>query len=137
MRFIRVDCKTFFFGDKKSKSLFHQKLNPRVLTWTQIFRRLHKKGAVTELKKKRTRKTVFKVQRGYVGASVEQILKKRNLKPEQRADARAAALREVKERKAGQKAAKAALKQQTAASKRAPAAASKQKRQMKPKPTSK
>jgi large subunit ribosomal protein L24e len=104
MRFIRGDCKTFMFGCKKSKCLFHQKCNPRLLCWTQIYRRLHKKGAVTEMKKKRARKSTFRVQRGYVGASLDFIKQKRAMKPEQKATARDAALREIKDRKQKQKA---------------------------------
>jgi large subunit ribosomal protein L24e len=66
--------------------------NPRKVCWTQIYRRLHKKGALEEAAKKRTRRTQ-KVQRAIVGASLETIKLKREQKPEVRQAAREAALR--------------------------------------------
>eukprot|EP00274_Cyanoptyche_gloeocystis_P008618 CAMPEP_0196655242 /NCGR_PEP_ID=MMETSP1086-20130531/4985_1 /TAXON_ID=77921 /ORGANISM="Cyanoptyche gloeocystis , Strain SAG4.97" /LENGTH=118 /DNA_ID=CAMNT_0041987447 /DNA_START=208 /DNA_END=564 /DNA_ORIENTATION=+ len=73
------------------------KRNPRKLNWTQLYRKMHKKGATEEVAKKRTRRTT-KVQRAIVGASLDVIKQKRAMKPEQRAAAREAALREIKER---------------------------------------
>lgn len=48
-----------------------------------MFRRKHKKGQIEELAKKKTRKTQ-KFQRAIVGASLTEILAKRNQKPEVR-----------------------------------------------------
>jgi large subunit ribosomal protein L24e len=48
-----------------------------------IFRRKHKKTAEDEQAKKRTRRTQ-KFQRAIVGASLSEILAKRNMKPEVR-----------------------------------------------------
>ena len=56
------------------------------------------------MKKKRARKSTFRVQRGYVGATLDEIKRKRSMKPEQKVAAREAALREVKDRKQKQKA---------------------------------
>ncbi len=70
------------------------KRNPRNIRWTQVYRRLNKKGAVEEIAKKKTRKTQ-KVQRAIVGASLEVIKQKRNQKPEVRAASREAALKYV------------------------------------------
>jgi len=75
-----------------------QRKNPRKISWTVLFRRMHKKGISEEVAKKRTRRTV-KHQRAVVGASWEAIRAKRNQKPEVRAAARAAALRDGKDKK--------------------------------------
>lgn len=48
-----------------------------------LSRRKHKKGQIEELAKKKTRKTQ-KFQRAIVGASLTEILAKRNQKPEVR-----------------------------------------------------
>lgn len=78
--------------NQKSHSSFLMRRNPRKVCWTQIYRRLHKKGALEEAAKKRTRRTQ-KVQRAIVGASLETIKLKREQKPEVRQAAREAALR--------------------------------------------
>ena len=98
IRFIRSDNKTFTFVDNKSERYFLLRRNPRKVRWTQIYRRLHKKGTTEEVTRKRARKTQ-KLQRAIVGASLEVIRQKRNQKPEVRAASREAALREIKERK--------------------------------------
>lgn len=66
--------------------------NPRKTTWTQVYRRLYKKGETTEKAKRKTRKVV-KVERPIVGASLDYITKTRNQKPQERQVAREAALR--------------------------------------------
>ena len=65
-----------------------------------MFRRLHKKGLVEEVQKKRNRKAA-KLQKDVVGASLDLIKAKRNQRPEVRQAAREAALREVKDRTKG------------------------------------
>jgi len=96
-RFVRLDSKSFTFEHVKAEALFHRKVNPRDIRWTNVYRRIHKKGTAEEVAKKKSRKTQ-KVQRAIVGASLEVIKQKRNQKPEVRAASREAALREVKER---------------------------------------
>ncbi|KAG0307945.1 60S ribosomal protein L24 [Linnemannia gamsii] len=96
--YVRVDNRSFRFVNGKAESLFLQRKNPRKISWTVLFRRMHKKGISEEVTKKRTRRTV-KHQRAVVGASWEAIRAKRNQKPEVRAAARAAALRDGKEKK--------------------------------------
>jgi len=86
-----------------------QRKNPRKISWTVLFRRMHKKGISEEVAKKRTRRTV-KHQRAVVGASWEAIRAKRNQKPEVRAAARAAALRDGKDKKKQEDAKKKAEK---------------------------
>lgn len=55
--------------------------NPRKVKWTVLYRRKHKKGFEEETTKKRTRRTV-KHNRAIVGATMADILAKRNMKPE-------------------------------------------------------
>lgn len=78
--FIRNDSKIFRFQSSKSASLFHQRLNPRKISWTVLYRRQHKKGITEEIAKKRTRKTV-KSMRAVGGASVEALKEKRRAGP--------------------------------------------------------
>ncbi|CAM9813324.1 unnamed protein product, partial [Ectocarpus fasciculatus] len=83
------------------------------------WRRLNKKIKVEEVSRRRTRKTT-KLNRAIVGASLEEIKKKRSQKPEVRSAQREAAAKEVKARKAANKAAKgsaAAMKAKPTASK--------------------
>jgi len=98
IRIIRSDGKTFTFIDSKTKLLFRHRKNPRKTKWTQVYRRLNKKGVTEEVVKRKARK-VQKVERAVVGASLELIRQKRAQKPEVRAAAREAALNELKERK--------------------------------------
>ncbi|KAL3914065.1 MAG: hypothetical protein SGPRY_007756 [Prymnesium sp.] len=104
--FVRGDSKGFKFLNCKIKSLFTQRLNPRKLAWTQLYRRMHKKGTLEDQAKKKTRKINKSATKAVVGASLEQIKAKKFQKPEVRAAAREAALREVKERAKAKQAAK-------------------------------
>lgn len=63
-----------------------------------IFRRKHKKGAIEEQIKKKTRRTQ-KFQRAIVGASLTEILAKKNMKPEVRKAQREQAIKVAKEQK--------------------------------------
>lgn len=101
--FIRGDSKIFRFQNSKSASLFHQRKNPRRISWTVLYRRHHKKGITEEVSKKRARKQV-KNQRPIVGASLEFIQKKRGLKPEVRKQERDAKVKVDKEKKKADKA---------------------------------
>eukprot|EP00741_Cyanophora_paradoxa_P007113 tig00001093_g6884.t1 len=114
MKFVRADNRSFMFVSSKCEASFQMKRNPRKLNWTQLYRRLHKKGHQEEVQKKRRVRTT-KVQRAIVGASLDVIKQKRGQKPEQRAAAREAALREVKERNKQKQAAKKAAKTTTTA----------------------
>ena len=136
-RYVRADNKAFTLINGKAEANFLMRRNPREIRWTQIYRRLHRKGASEEVAKKKTRK-VQKLQRAIVGASLEVIKQKRSEKPEQRAASREAALKEVKDRKKAKAAATtkkatsstkaAAPKQQTKSAKPAPAKKGAQKR---------
>ncbi|KAI1411390.1 ribosomal protein L24e-domain-containing protein [Hypoxylon sp. FL1857] len=112
--YVRGDSKIFRFQNGKSESLFLQRKNPRRISWTVLFRRQHRKGISEEVAKKRTRRTV-KSQRAIVGASLDVIKEKRSMRPEARSAARAAAIKESKEKKAAAAAAKKSEKAKSAA----------------------
>ncbi|OBZ89359.1 60S ribosomal protein L24 [Choanephora cucurbitarum] len=99
--------RTFRFINGKAASYFLQRLNPRKIRWTVIYRRLNKKGITEEVQKKRSRRTV-KHERAVVGASWDAIRAKRNQKPDARAAARQAAISKSKEAKKAAVAAKKA-----------------------------
>ncbi|KAI8975575.1 ribosomal protein L24e-domain-containing protein [Mycotypha africana] len=105
--YVRLDSRTFRFINGKAASYFLQRLNPRKIRWTQIYRRLNKKGMTEEVQKKRSRRTV-KHERAIVGASWDAIRAKRNQKPDARAAARQAAISKSKEAKKAAVAAKKA-----------------------------
>ncbi|CAJ0922415.1 16134_t:CDS:2 [Entrophospora sp. SA101] len=42
---------TYRFTGSKSESLFLQRLNPRKISWTVLYRRMHKKGITEEIDK--------------------------------------------------------------------------------------
>merc|ERR1719296_627688 len=86
-----------FFISAKADSLFHQRIKPVKLRWTQAWRRMNKKGKADEAGKKRTRKAQ-KFQKAIVGMSLEDIKKKKAQKPELRQQARDAAAKEAKAR---------------------------------------
>lgn len=68
-------------------------------SWTQLYRRLNKKGIQEETQRRRNRRKVSTAPKAIEGASLEVIKIKRNQRPEVRKAARDAALKEVKERK--------------------------------------
>merc|ERR1712122_21235 len=117
---VRVDGKVYHFLDSKCERAHLMKRNPRNTTGTVLYRRKHKKGQEEEQTKKKTRKTQ-KFQRAIVGASLTEILAKRNQKPEvrkaQRDQAIKAAKEETKAAKAQKKAAAAPSKPNKAVSK--------------------
>merc|ERR1712026_651867 len=74
------------------------KRNPRETCWTVLYRRKHRKGIEEEASKKRTKRTQ-KFQRAVVGATLQDIMAKRNQKPEVRKAQREQAVRAAKEQK--------------------------------------
>jgi len=85
------------------------KRNPRKISWTVLYRRKMKKGTETETTKKRTRKTT-KFQRSIQGATLENILAKRNQKPEVRKAQQEQMIRSQKDKMKAKKEAKALRK---------------------------
>ncbi|CAH1100982.1 unnamed protein product [Psylliodes chrysocephalus] len=104
---VKVDGKTFTFLNSKCERAHLMKRNPRKVTWTVLYRRKHKKGQEEEATKKRTRRTQ-KFQRAIVGASLNDIMAKRNQRPEVRKAQREQAIRAAKEQKKSTKTAKKA-----------------------------
>merc|ERR1712062_415746 len=102
---IKQDGKTFKFLDGRSHRAHLLKRNPRKVTWTVLYRRKHRKGIEEEVSKKRTKRTQ-RFQRAVVGATLQDILAKRNQKPDVRKAQREQAIRAAKEVKKTQKAAK-------------------------------
>lgn len=100
---IRRDGRPIWLGSSKAYSLTVQRKKAAKLVWTQAWRRLHKKGLTETTTKKRNRRA-GKVQRAVVGASLDDIRKKAAQKSEIRSASQAAALKELKERKAANKA---------------------------------
>lgn len=88
----------FRFASSKNASLFLQRKNPRKIAWTQVYRRMHKKGITEEVAKKRSRRTV-KHQRGIVGADLATIAARRNQTAAVRSQARLAAINKAKTEK--------------------------------------
>merc|ERR1712056_154064 len=98
-KFVAKDAKVSFFISAKADSLFHQRIKPVKLRWTQAWRRMNKKGKADEAGKKRTRKAQ-KFQKAIVGMSLDDIKKKKAQKPELRKQAQDAAAKEAKARSA-------------------------------------
>merc|ERR1712228_998163 len=92
------DGRTYKFLSAKTQKSHDLKRNPRKITWTVLYRRKHKKGIEEDVAKKRTKRTQ-KFQRAVVGASLNDILAKRNQKPEVRKAQREQAIRAAKEAK--------------------------------------
>merc|ERR1712060_638239 len=99
MGFVAKDGKVSFFITAKVDSLFHQRIKPVKLRWTQAWRHMNKKGKADEQAKKRTRK-VQKFQKAIVGMSLDDIRKKKAEKPQLRQQAKEAAAKEAKARMA-------------------------------------
>ncbi|XP_072470243.1 large ribosomal subunit protein eL24 isoform X1 [Notamacropus eugenii] len=126
-RYARTDGKVFQFLNAKCESAFLSKRNPRQINWTVLYRRKHKKGQSEEIQKKRTRRAV-KFQRAITGASLADIMAKRNQKPEVRKAQREQAIRAAKEAKK----AKQATKKTAASAAKAPTKAAPKQKIVKP-----
>ena len=109
---IKVDGKSYRFLSGRTHKAHILKRNPREVTWTVLYRRKHKKGQEEDVSKKRNKRTQ-KFQRAVVGATLQDIMAKRNQKPEVRKAQREQAVRAAKDQK------------KQAATKKAPAAADK------------
>lgn len=102
--------KVFTFLNSKCERSHLMRRNPRKITWTVLYRRQHKRTKEEEHTKKRS-KRIVKSQRAIVGASLAEILAKRNQKPEVRKAQREQAERAAKEKKLKEKKAKAKERQ--------------------------
>ena len=104
---VRRDGQPLWLSGSKARGLYNGRKRPAKLTWTQAWRRLHKKDqARSNLAKKKTRKrTAF--ARSVVGADAAEIRKRKGQSKDVRSAAREMALREIKERKKAAKTARA------------------------------
>merc|ERR1712121_253035 len=104
-RMVRTDGRTYHFLSKKCERSHAMKRNPREINWTVLYRRKHKKGQSEEVVKKRTRRT-HKFQRAITGVPLNEIIAKRNQKPEVRKAQREQAIRAYKEKQKQKEASK-------------------------------
>merc|ERR1711890_88554 len=94
-----ADGKVLRFLNSKVDALFHDKKNPRKLRWTILYRRKHKKGISQEATiKKRGRRNV-KAAKAVAALSYNELLAKKQQRPEVRAKQRDNAIRAAKEKK--------------------------------------
>merc|ERR1719235_2297120 len=114
MKFASKDGKTHFLIGSKVRSLYHQKIKPVKLTWTQAWRRFNKKVKVDEVQRKKTRKTT-RFQKAVVGMSLEEIKKRRDEKADDRDAALAKTAQELKDRNLKKKKEKLEQKKKEAA----------------------
>ncbi|XKL61024.1 hypothetical protein PGB90_008081 [Kerria lacca] len=103
---VKADGKVLTFLNSKCERSHLMKRNSRKVTWTMLYRRKHKKGQEEETTKKRVRR-INRGQKAIVGASLTEILAKRNMKPEVRRAQREQAIKIAKEQKKATKAKKA------------------------------
>merc|ERR1712025_1003890 len=104
-RHVTKEGRAFIFINSKCEKSHLMKRNPRKINWTQLYRRKHKKGQQEEVAKKRTRRNT-KYQRAITGASLADIMAKRNQKPEVRKAQREQAIRAAKEKQKAKTSAK-------------------------------
>merc|ERR1711931_568341 len=95
---VKSDGKSYKFLSGKTHKAHLLKRNPREVTWTVLYRRKHKKGLEEDVQKKRNKRTQ-KFQRAVVGATLQDIMAKRNQKPEVRKAQREQAVRAAKDAK--------------------------------------
>lgn len=91
------DMRTSIFITKKAEQLYHQKIKPVKLTWTQAWRRHNKKGAVSSGARRKNKRTV-KVQKAIVGLTLDDIKNKKKAVAQRSADAAEQAKIEAKKR---------------------------------------
>ena len=75
--FVAKDGTTMKLIGRKVRMLFHRKTKAQLITWTQAWRKHHKKVNV-EVKGKKKRTKVEKVQREIVGMSLDIINRRKN-----------------------------------------------------------
>merc|ERR1711936_1370969 len=95
---VKVDGKSYKFLSNRTHKAHLLKRNPRETCWTVLYRRKHKKGTEEDVSKKRNKRTQ-KFQRAVVGATLQDIMAKRNQKPEVRKAQREQAVRAAKDAK--------------------------------------
>jgi len=76
VRYIRTDGRVAIFFSSKGRRYFLQKQKAAKFGWTQVYRKLHKKGQSERTGRRRARR-VHKVQRSIVGMDLNEIRKRR------------------------------------------------------------
>ena len=104
--FIEKNGKLHRFINSKCESMHHQKKKSQKLTWTTMWRTLHKKGAQTLSSRKTRKKRVIRSSRNIGTVSMADIQKKKSEKSEFRKAQIADATRKLKERRKARKAAR-------------------------------
>merc|ERR1712058_61521 len=99
----------------KCAHLYHNKKNPRKLRWTILYRRKHKKGISQEASVKRRVRRNVKMAKAVAGLSYNELLAKKQQKPEIRQKQRDNAIRVAKEKKKANEANKKAARVQSGA----------------------
>merc|ERR1712216_54295 len=102
MKFVRKDSTVHTFLNAKVKHLFWNtrgQLKASRIAWTTEYRKQHKKNLDNESSRRKTKKAAVKMRRAIVGASIEELDRRKNQKADVRQAARDVALREIKERK--------------------------------------
>eukprot|EP01123_Difflugia_compressa_P001446 TRINITY_DN1167_c0_g1_i1.p1 TRINITY_DN1167_c0_g1~~TRINITY_DN1167_c0_g1_i1.p1 ORF type:complete len:153 (-),score=43.38 TRINITY_DN1167_c0_g1_i1:146-604(-) len=103
VRLVRLDSKTFLFRTSKDKAYFLQKQKAAKFRWTQVYRRLHKKG-ISETRTKRKKHVVKKQQRAIQGIDMEKVKMMKRETPEKAKERREENLKQIRERRAKAKA---------------------------------
>lgn len=99
MAHCKADGKVIRLLSSKTASLFHSKKNPRKLRWTILYRRKHKKGISQEASVKRRVRRNVKQVKAVAGLSFNELMAKKQQKPEIRQKQRDNAIRAAKEKK--------------------------------------
>merc|ERR1719197_278384 len=99
--YARVDCKRFYFASSKAAADYHMKRNPRKISWTVFYRRLHKKGLQEDQKRKRARRVgaAAALRRGFTGMDATVLASKRAETGAMRKANRDASVSQVKAKK--------------------------------------
>ena len=104
--FIEKNGKLHRFISSKCQSLHFQKKKSQKLSWTTMWRTLHKKGAQTLSSRKARKKRVIRSSRNIGTVSQADIQKRKSEKSDFRKAQRADATRKLKERRKARKAAR-------------------------------
>lgn len=78
---VKSDGRTFTFVSSKAERCYLLRRNPRKVSWTELYRRKHRKGHEQEIVKKKSRH-VRKIDKGISGKSLTDILAIRKCNPE-------------------------------------------------------
>merc|ERR1712243_256575 len=113
MNHCKADGKVIRLLSSKTAQLYHGKKNPRKLRWTILYRRKHKKGISQEASVKRRVRRNVKMAKAVAGLSYNELLAKKQQKPEIRQKQRDNAIRAAKEKKKANEANKKAARVQS------------------------